>query len=68
MTSEIARSAGLLEQAEAELGDTDPSDVLYLACALASDAAIWSDDADFDEQALVETHSTSEVIDSFDTR
>ncbi|MBX0297957.1 PIN domain-containing protein [Haloarcula nitratireducens] len=57
-----------IERAEAELGDTDPDDVLYLACALASDAAIWSDDADFDEQALVETYSTSDVIDAFDTR
>jgi len=56
-----------IERADAAIGDTDPDDVLYLACAIASDAAIWSDDSDFDEQHLVETYSTSDVINSFDT-
>jgi predicted nucleic acid-binding protein len=56
-----------IERADAAIGDTDPDDVLYLACAVASDAAIWSDDSDFDEQDLVETYSTSDVLDSFDT-
>ena len=57
-----------IEEAEAAIGDTDPDDVLYVACALAEDAAVWSDDTDFDEQTLVEAYSTSDVIDSFDTR
>jgi predicted nucleic acid-binding protein len=57
-----------IEEAEAAIGDTDPDDVLYPACALAEDAAVWSDDTDFDEQTLVETYSTNDVIDSFDTR
>ncbi|SFG11515.1 Predicted nucleic acid-binding protein, contains PIN domain [Halopelagius inordinatus] len=57
-----------IEEAEAAIGDTDPGDVLYVACALAEDAAVWSDVTDFDEQPLVETYSTSDVIDSFDTR
>ena len=57
-----------IEEAEAAIGDTDPDDVLYVACGLAEDAAVWSDDTDFDEQTLVETYSTSDVIDSFDTR
>ena len=56
-----------IERADEAIGDTDPDDVLYLACAIASDAAIWSDDSDFDQQYLVETYSTSEVIDSFET-
>jgi predicted nucleic acid-binding protein len=56
-----------IETAKREIGDTDPDDVLYLACAAASDAAIWTDDSDFDEQGLVERYSTSDVIDSFDT-
>ncbi|WP_436346814.1 PIN domain-containing protein [Natronorubrum sp. FCH18a] len=56
-----------IEEAEAAIGGTDPDDVLYVACAFARDADVWSDDTDFDEQNLVETHSTSDVIDSFDT-
>ncbi|WP_251343422.1 PIN domain-containing protein [Haloplanus halophilus] len=57
-----------IRSADEAIGDTDPDDVLYLACAIARDAAIWSDDSDFDEQDLVETYSTSDVIASFDTR
>lgn len=57
-----------IDRAANAIGGTDPDDVLYLACAIAGDAAIWSDDSDFDEQNLVETYSTSDVINSFDTR
>ena len=56
-----------IERAEAAIGDTDPDDVLYLACAIANDAAVWSDDSDFDEQDVVETYATNDVIKSFDT-
>ena len=56
-----------IDSADEAIGDTDPDDVLYLACAIASDAAIWSDDCDFDEQNLVEAYSTNDVVNSFDT-
>nr|WP_276277156.1 PIN domain-containing protein [Halomicroarcula sp. SYNS111] len=57
-----------IEEADAAIGETDPDDVLYVACALAGDAAIWSDDTDFDEQDVVEVYSTTDVIGIFDTR
>jgi predicted nucleic acid-binding protein len=56
-----------IEEAEEAIGDTDPDDVLYVACALARDAGVWSDDSDFDEQDLVPVFTTSEVIESFET-
>ena len=56
-----------IDRADEAIGDTDPDDVLYLACAIACNGAIWSDDSDFDEQDLVETYSTSDVINTFDT-
>jgi len=56
-----------IEEADAAIGDTDPDDVLYVACALATDADIWSDDSDFEKQDVIETYTTSDVIDSFDT-
>ena len=56
-----------IEQADSAIGETDPDDVLYVACALGCDASIWSDDSDFDEQDFVPVFTTSEVINSFDT-
>lgn len=56
-----------IEDAEEAIGETDPDDVLYLACTLAHDAGIWSDDSDFREQNLVPVFSTKEVIESFNT-
>jgi predicted nucleic acid-binding protein len=56
-----------IDDADDAVGETDPDDVLYLACALARDAGIWSDDSDFDVQTLVPVFTTSEVIDSFET-
>ncbi|MFC6988456.1 PIN domain-containing protein [Haloplanus sp. GCM10025708] len=55
-----------IEEAEDAVGDTDPDDVLYVACALARDAGLWSDDSDFDAQDLVSVFTTSEVIESFE--
>ncbi|MFB6161974.1 MAG: PIN domain-containing protein [Halococcoides sp.] len=64
-TEKFAPEIGAADRA---IGATDPDDVLYLACAIASDAAIWSDDSDFDEQELVDRYSTSDVIETFDTQ
>ncbi|WP_433631256.1 PIN domain-containing protein [Halomicrococcus sp. NG-SE-24] len=55
-------------QAREAIGETDPDDVLYVACALACEAGVWSDDTDFDEQDLVPAFSTDDIIDSFETR
>jgi len=56
-----------IEEAEEAIGDADPDDVLYVACALAREAGVWSDDSDFDEQDLVPVFTTGEVVESFDT-
>jgi predicted nucleic acid-binding protein len=56
-----------IEQANEAIGDTDPDDVLYVACALARNASMWSDDSDFEEQDLIEVFKTGDVIEVFDT-
>ena len=56
-----------IDLADSAIGETDPDDVLYVACALGCEAAIWSDDSDFNEQDLVSVFTTGEVIGSFDT-
>ncbi|WP_136602880.1 PIN domain-containing protein [Salinigranum halophilum] len=56
-----------IEQANEAIGDTDPDDVLYVACALARNASMWSDDSDFEEQDLIEVFTTGDVIEVFDT-
>ena len=57
-----------IEEAHEAIGDTDPDDVLYVACALARDAGVWSDDSDFEGQNLVPVFNTHGVIESFDTK
>jgi predicted nucleic acid-binding protein len=56
-----------IPKAKEAIGDTDPDDVLYVACALAREAGVWSDDTDFDEQDLVPVYSTTDVVESFET-
>jgi len=40
----------------------DKNDWLYLACALAVDAPIWSNDKEFKKQKRVKTFSTAELM------
>ena len=56
-----------IDEAEEAISDINPDDVLYVACALAREAGVWSDDSDFDEQDLVPVFTTGEVIELFDT-
>ncbi|MBX0305741.1 PIN domain-containing protein [Haloarcula salinisoli] len=56
-----------IDDADTAIGDTDPDDVLYLACALGTDAGIWSDDTDFQSQDLVPVYTTQDVLDTFST-
>jgi predicted nucleic acid-binding protein len=57
-----------IEAAEQAIGDIDPDDVLYVACALARDAGVWSDDSAFAEQDLVPVFTTSDVFEAFETK
>ena len=56
-----------IDDADTAIGDTDPDDVLYVACALGTDAGIWSDDTDFQHQDLVSVYTTQDVLDTFST-
>ena len=52
-----------LAKAEKALARRDPTDVPYLAAALAIEAdAIWSHDPDFDEQDLVDRIENHELV------
>jgi len=66
-TVPVAAIADCIDRAEAAIGDVDPDDVLYVACALARDAAIWSDDSDFTAQDLVSVYTTAAVVEAFGT-
>jgi predicted nucleic acid-binding protein len=66
-TVPVAEFHEYIERADEAIGDTDSDDVLYVACALARDASIWSDDSDFEEQNLVPVFTTSDVVETFDT-
>ena len=56
-----------LQAAHAAIGDTDADDVPYLAAALATDAAIWSDDGDFTKQSRVDVYTTSDMVAELDS-
>jgi len=56
-----------IDEADTAIGETDPDNVLYLACALGVDAGIWSDDTDFQNQEMVPVYTTQEVLDTFST-
>ena len=45
--------------------DVDPDDALYLATALERDAAIWSDDRDYEHQELVDVVTTTEIFERY---
>jgi predicted nucleic acid-binding protein len=55
-----------LSEATDVIGDTDPDDVPFLALARHLDADIWSDDQHFQEQDIVTTWKTHELIDHLD--
>ncbi len=56
-----------IDAAAEAIGGVDPDDVLYLATALAVDGAIWSDDRDFHEQALVPVVTTPDMVERLET-
>lgn len=55
-----------LEEAEKEIGERDPDDVVFLAAALSlKNSVIWSDDKDFDAQNKVRTLKTTDIMNLF---
>lgn len=54
-----------IDLAEKAMSDTDKKDVPFLAIAMEKEAAIWSDDKDFDEQNKAEVWKTEKMIAEF---
>ncbi len=52
-----------LEEANAIMADIDEEDVVFIAAALCfEDAAIWSDDTDFEKQPKVKIFKTADMV------
>lgn len=51
-----------MDTAYAAIGD----DVPYLAAALATNAAVWSDDSVFEKQSTVEAYTTERMVSEFE--
>ena len=54
-----------LKEADRILGKIDKDDVVFLACALALNIGIWSDDKDFQKQKKVGIFTTRDMINRF---
>jgi len=50
-----------MEKAEDILGEIDQKDVPFLACALAKNCPVWSDDKDFQKQDQVDVYTTTKL-------
>lgn len=54
---------GNLEEANKIMANIDENDVVFIAAALCfEDAAIWSDDSDFEKQSKVKIFKTADMI------
>lgn len=54
-----------INEASKMMKHIDPDDVVFLACAIALNANIWSDDKDFQKQKKVNIFTTSDFIKKF---
>ena len=57
---------GSLQKAARIMRGIDPDDAVYLAAALVRAAQIWSDDGDYDEQAVAPVATTGDIVDRFE--
>ena len=51
-----------INAAERIMGQIDPSDVIFVAAAISKNAAIWSDDKDFQKQNKIDVFTTKDMI------
>ncbi len=54
-----------IKKADKIIGNIDIDDVVFLACAIALNADIWSDDKDFKKQRKVDVFTTQEFMKRF---
>jgi predicted nucleic acid-binding protein len=60
-----AEITGSMQEAARAMRDADPDDAMYVAAALERDAALWSDDGDYDNQDLVDVATTTDIFERF---
>jgi len=60
-----AEITGLFQEAARGMRDQDPDDAMYVAAALERDAALWTDDGDYEDQDLVDVLTTTEIFERF---
>ena len=51
-----------LDEAKELIGNIDKNDVPFLACALAFDCLVWSDDKHFKQQDKIKIYTTEDMI------
>lgn len=54
-----------MDEAKRLISHRDPEDAVFLAAALSLDAALWSDDRDFEVQKKIRVLKTKDVKDMF---
>lgn len=56
---------GFREEANKIMNKIDKDDVIFIACALAFDCSIWSDDKHFKKQKEIKVFTTKDILENY---